>query len=286
MDSNEKALYFEKLYLDEYAPDLEALPPELKRNILTLVRTTNIDGPARNEHGQKKAHTILPTGTSAQADATKSSNDEIKLCGAIDPALDPYKKYISGPNVNISEECSVTTNTSASTSKKRNHGGIQITKSNTVCIHCKLPSSQCVEKLFGLQMLHYFKKSASYEGIIDYPLHRDDSREVDDTIREDFRRLLSHLKFSVAVMNGTTLPSYPGLANNPFVTQNLQSEEWECDDVTLPDCVIKGSYTTFLDWLDEKQEVFNWNLNIYDGMDELPEIPQSVINHYRAAIEK
>ena len=142
------------------------------------------------------------------------------------------------------------------------------------CPHCRLPSSQCIEVLFGPQLSHYFMRAAIRKGTI-YYLEDEDDEQV--AIRRNFKRLLTQLKFATAVMNGTRLSVYADDGMNPFLDNN--SEQLGADP-PLPNCVVEGSCAKFESWLQEQQYVWEW------GYDISPEdIPMVVVNFYREGIE-
>ena len=146
------------------------------------------------------------------------------------------------------------------------------------CAHCNFPIGQCLETLYGDQMSHYYKRAAIKEGVIYY---LDNEDEPEEAVRENFKHLLTQLKFTTAVMNGTPLPEYPGDGQNPY----LQGRQ-NCQDTPLPRCIIDGSCAKFFSWLEDQQEVHQWGYDINEGM-SLDDVtyPLSVINFYREALQ-
>jgi len=153
----------------------------------------------------------------------------------------------------------------------------------TTCAHCNLPSSQCLQVIYGPQMLHYFKKAAISEGVIYcFEEEEDDERQV--LIRRNFRKLLTQLKFATAILNGTRLPSYPGDGTNPFLAGTQGNVE-----PALPRCVIDGSCTKFDTWLWEQKVVHEWGYDIGDDNDtegDDVDYPLQVVNFYRDIVER
>ena len=146
------------------------------------------------------------------------------------------------------------------------------------CPHCRLPSSQCVEVLFGLQLSHYFMRAAISKGTIYYLKDEDDEQVV---IKRNFKRLLTQLKFAAAVMNGTPLSVYTDNGMNPFLGKNTDH-----GDSPLPTCVLEGSCAKFVTWLQEQKDVWEWGNNIRPFMDA-DDVPytMAVVNFYREGIE-
>ena len=140
------------------------------------------------------------------------------------------------------------------------------------CPHCRLPSAQCVETLFGLQLRHYFMRAVLSKGAIYYLEDVDDENA---TIQSNFRKLLSQLKFAAAITNGTPLPHYSEegmkLVNNPQLVEP-----------PLPLCIIDGSYNKFLNWFSQQQCVWEWGYDICPCTAENDvEYPMAVVNFYR-----
>ena len=191
------------------------------------------------------------------------------LCSAIHPDLDVFK------DDNADNSCGTT---NRPTSGKHSLAGSLVDKRPTTCRHCKLPKDQCVEKLFGPQMTHYFMRAATEEGCIDY-LEDTGEMEIEEAIQQNFKRLLTQLKFAVAVMNGTPLPCYPGDGKNPFLN------DAGCKDMTLPKCVVEGSCKKFEDWLDAQKCVHEWGYDICPFTDPDIDLPMAVVNFYRPDVE-
>lgn len=140
------------------------------------------------------------------------------------------------------------------------------------CPHCRLPSTQCVEVLFGPQLSHYFMRAVLSKGAIYYLEDVDDENA---TIQSNFRKLLSQLKFAAAITNGTPLPHYleegMKLVNNPQLVEP-----------PLPLCIIDGSYNKFLNWFSQQQCVWEWGYDICPCTAENDvEYPMAVVNFYR-----
>jgi len=266
-DGGTKETYFKKLFNEEFPPSsLKSLEcPRLERHILNLIRSTKEDG-SKREPVSVSAEGVVSSDTVSLVTAPA-------LSSAVHSTLNPFGDYTKMPTT---------------TTCKHSLSGHEIDSPHAAaCPHCKLPHDQCVEKLFGSQMAYYFKKAAMELGAIYYPRgDTNDSysdKEDHEVILKDFRRLLTQLKFAVAIMNGTSLPAYPATAKNPFITRGSG-----CKDMSLPDCVLGGSYRNFMNWLDDQKAVHEWGYEFYgfEDEEELPDVPMYVVNFYREDIER
>ena len=267
MTSKEK--YFDNLFLDEFPANLKELEaPYLERHILHLISTTNEDGSKRIPVMSNESDVC----TTQEQVSVKEVMSTPMLANAVCSNLNPFKDYINNDDSDMNNS-------------KRKHAAYsdENCSNNSVCKHCKLPSDQCLEKLFGPQMKYYFKKSVMEEGIWEYREYSDNYGHANQRIEKDFKRLLSQLKFSVAVMNGTPLPQHPSHAINPFLLKESPHQ-----DTPLPYCIVNGSLKKFLDWLHDEQCVVDWGTDIpYEQEnDQDYNIPLYVVNHYRSTIEK
>ena len=316
MSDGAKESYFKALFNKEFPvklEDLDNLP--VQKHILHLIRTTNEDGTKRaltltNEDGTKRAFKCEATHSSI------SSTEAVVSClalSAVDSKLNPFRDYTSA----VTTETLTNTTTLTKTGKhslagqlldkspttcthcklpknqcletlfgtsisygKHSLAGQLLDKSPTTCTHCKLPKNQCLETLFGTSISHYLKKVATTNGVIYYGEDDEDHREFEKVVLDDFKRLLTQLKFAVAVMNGTSLPKYPENAENPYILKGSG-----CEDRPLPECIVKGSYGKFMWWLSDQKTVHEWGYDIsgYDICDDIEEvdIPMCVVNFYR-----
>jgi hypothetical protein len=278
MSDGAKESYFKALFNKEFPvklEDLDNLP--VQKHILHLIRTTNEDGTKRaltltNEDGTKRAFKCEATHSSI------SSTEAVVSClalSAVDSKLNPFRDYTSAVTTETLTNTTTLTNTG-----KHSLAGQLLDKSPTTCTHCKLPKNQCLETLFGTSISHYLKKVATTNGVIYYGEDDEDHREFEKVVLDDFKRLLTQLKFAVAVMNGTSLPKYPENAENPYILKGSG-----CEDRPLPECIVKGSYGKFMWWLSDQKTVHEWGYDIsgYDICDDIEEvdIPMCVVNFYR-----
>jgi hypothetical protein len=263
MNGGTKESYFKALFNKEFPvkklKDLDNL--HVQNRILHLIRTTN-------ENGTKRAFKCAATPAISSTEALVSG----LAPSAVDSKLNPFLDYTSAVITETSTNTTTLTNTG-----KHSLAGQLLDNSPTTCTHCKLPKNQCLEKLFGTSISHYLKKVATTKGVIYYGEEDEDDRETEKVVLDDFKRLLTQLKFAVAVMNGTSLPCYPDNAENPYILKGSG-----CEDRPLPECIVKGSYEKFMWWLSDQQAVHVWGYDIYDGCDiSEVDIPMYVVNFYR-----
>ena len=278
MSDGTKESYFKALFNKEFPvklEDLDNLP--VQKHILHLIRTTNQDGTKRaltltNEDGTKRAFKCVATHSSISSKEAVMSG---LVLSAVDSKLNPFRDYTSAVTTETLTNSTTLTNTD-----KHSLAGQLLGKSPTTCTHCKLPKKQCLETLFGTSISHYLKKVATQKGVIYYGEEDEDHREPKKVVLDDFQRLLTQLKFAVAVMNGTSLPCYPDNAENPYLLKGSR-----CEDRPLPECIVKGSYEKFMLWLSDQQYVHEWGYDIpgFDICDDIEEvdIPPCVVNFYR-----
>ena len=276
MSDKPNAAYFNKLFNDEHPVKLGDLDdcPAVKQCILYRIRTTNEDGSMKDQTKAKEVRDCTDADRATSIPA---------LVNGVETSLNPFKDYYNHGDVGGSPN--------KTPCGKHTRSGVLIDAS-AVCVHCKLPLSQCAEKLFGPQMTYFFKKAAMKVGVIDYPNHGVESDEDSITVYHDFNRLLTELKFAVAVMNGKWSPMYSGNGDNPFlhpfVGSNLNDTHNELGamcipkSTLLPKCVVEGSYATFKDWLAIQKSVHEWGYDIYPGAVDF-EMPMDVVNYYRCA---
>jgi hypothetical protein len=266
MSDGTKESYFKALFNKEFPVNLEDLDNlPVQKHILHLIRTTNEDGTTRAFKG-------------AVTHSAKSSSEPLVsglAFSALHSKLHPFLDYTSAVTTETSTKMTTLTNTG-----KHSLAGHLLEHSSTTCIHCKFPKEECLETLFGTSISHYLKKVATKKGVIYYGENDEDHREPKKVVLDDYKRLLTQLKFAVVVMNGTSLPCYPDNAENPYILKGSG-----CEDRPLPDCIVKGSYEKFMWWLSDQQTVHEWGYDIsgYDICDDIEEvgIPMCVVNYYR-----
>ena len=263
MSDGTKESCFNALFNKEFPvklEDLDNLP--VQKHILHLIRTTNEDGTTRAFKGAA-THSAISSSEALVSGLALSD---------LDSKLNPFLDYTSAVTTETSTNTTTLTNTG-----KHSLAGHLLENSPTTCTHCKLPKKQCLETLFGASISHYLKKVATKKGVIYYGEEDEDHREPEKVVLDDFKRLLTQLKFAVAVMNGTSLPCYPDNAENPYILKGSG-----CEDRPLPECIVKGSYEKFMWWLSDQQAVHVWGYDIYDGCDiSEVDIPMYVVNFYR-----
>ena len=269
MSESTKEDYFKALFNKEFPVNIEEIEDlPVKKRLMHLIHTTNEDGT------QRPFKRFVAPDTSRSTTAALAPG--LALTCAVDSKLNPFKDYTSVVTTQTSNHTTPLINTG-----KHSLGGQLIDSSPTTCQHCKLPKQQCLETLFGASMYHYFKKVATTKGVIYYGEKNDDEEDEEDErqpekiVLDEFKRLLTQLKFAVAVMNGTSLPGYPENANNPYLLENSG-----CEDKPLPDCIVNGSYEKFTWWLEEQKAVHEWGYDM-----DVTDIPKHVVIFYREQFE-
>ena len=116
----------------------------------------------------------------------------------------------------------------------------------THCQQCLCPNDFCANKVFGDDLLYYFKKAATEKSFSDFAIdyEGDNSQEdINERTKEYWNATYSTLVFAKAVNNGIDFKEHPPT----FWIKKLE----------LPQCICKGAFMEFFDWKAKETHIFN-----------------------------
>ena len=101
------------------------------------------------------------------------------------------------------------------------------------CQYCYCLKDQCMEVVYGAEIMYYFRKVTLDEGL-DFKKTDSSGEELagEDIINQDFTRILNQLQFANAVINGIDLNEHKLEGSAGYETK------------PLPKCIADGSYNS------------------------------------------
>ena len=117
------------------------------------------------------------------------------------------------------------------------------------CQECLCPVKCCANKVFGDDLLYFFKKSSSEFGVYDYGIDifnepiKNSPDDVYERVKGYFNKLYSNLVFAKAINNGIDFNEHLG--------------EFEVHQIEIPQCIAKGAFMDYLAWKTSELYMFN-----------------------------